>query len=293
MEPKSTAFVIQPFGELHRAVFDLISEAAARSSVRVWRSDSIKPGDSIVSSIHSALRDADCIIADVSDANPNVMYELGFARSSDKPIILIANDSRNIPFDLYGVRILIYDLTDPQDFVRRLSGALAEGKQCPDLYRWSNTVKDRSKRNSVFISYSHNDDEYLERLLVHLKPLEREGLLELWVDKRIRAGDRWKDEIERALGRACVAVLLVSADFLASDFIVDNELPPLLRDAEDKGTRIIPLILKPCRFARDPLLRHFQAVNDPSKALILATEGEQEILYDQVSAEIERTLDKG
>ena len=86
--------------------------------------------------------------------------------------------------------------------------------------------------------------------------------------------------------------LLVSADFLASDFITDNELPPLLKNAEERGTRILPLIVKPCRFARDKNLRHFQAINDPKQPLALLSPGEQEILYDQVAAEVERSLQR-
>src|SRR6218665_3206938 len=91
------------------------------------------------------------------------------------------------------------------------------------------------KGNHIFISYSHKDAEYLERLLVHLKPLERDGLIDTWVDTRLLAGDRWKKEIDAALKKARVAVLLVSADFLASDFIINNELPPLLKAAEEQG----------------------------------------------------------
>ena len=90
--------------------------------------------------------------------------------------------------------------------------------------------------------------------------------------------------------KATVAILVVSADFLASDFIVNNELPPLLRNAEEKGTKIIPLIVKLCRFTRDHNLRHFQSVNDPKEALILLSEGEREKYYDLVSSEIEEVL---
>jgi len=115
----------------------------------------------------------------------------------------------------------------------------------------------------------------------------------LWVDTRLRAGDRWRKEIEKALGRATVAILMVSADFLASDFITNNELPPLLKSAEERGVRILPLIVKPCRFARDASLRHFQAINDPKNSLALLPQGEQEVLYDQVAAEVERWLRRG
>src|SRR3954465_12543236 len=71
-----------------------------------------------------------------------------------------------------------------------------------------------STRTKVFISYSHTDQEWLERLKRHLKPLVREGRLDCWDDTHIRPGDDWKKEIRTALDTAQAAVLLISADFL-------------------------------------------------------------------------------
>lgn len=142
----------------------------------------------------------------------------------------------------------------------------------------------------VFISYSHKDRVFFDRLLVHLKPLERKELLDVWADTKIQAGDQWRQEIENALNEAKVAVLLVSADFLASDFIVDNELPPLLEGAEKKGTRILPVILKPCRFAREPKLSRFQAINPPSDPLLAMEEHNRELIFDAVAQSIESEL---
>jgi hypothetical protein len=232
------------------------------------------------------------LIADITNANPNVMYEVGFAQAQKKPLILIASSSRSIPFDLAGFRVLIYDLHDPVEFIDRLARLIQQALKAPDAFISEEFAAGRAKRPNVFVSYSHSDREFLDRLLIHLKPLEKDGLIDLWVDTRLRAGDKWKKEIEKALGRATVAVLLVSADFLASDFITDNELPPILRKAEEGGTRIIPLIVKPCRFTRDRNLRHFQAINDPKEALILLSEGAQEVHYDAVAAEVERTLQR-
>jgi len=142
----------------------------------------------------------------------------------------------------------------------------------------------------VFISYSHVDAECVSRLLVHLKPLERQKAILSWSDQRIRAGDKWREQIEANLKEAAVAVLLVSADFLASDFIVDNELPPLLARAESKGLRILQIVLKPCGFNRDVILSKFQAVNDPRKPLLGLDHIGQEAIYDQVAEEIAREI---
>src|SRR5215813_4630980 len=132
------------------------------------------------------------------------------------------------------------------------------------------------ERKKVFVSYSHRDREWLERLQVHLRPLERRGLVELWDDTKIRPGDEWRKGIGAALDSAKVAVLLISADFLASDFIVENELPPLLAAAEKDGVLILPLILKPSLFNETESLSKFQAVNPSSKPLINLPPGEQE-----------------
>jgi GTPase SAR1 family protein len=141
----------------------------------------------------------------------------------------------------------------------------------------SKTTRRLEKRDKVFVSYSHKDKDILERVQTHLKVLESEGAsLDLWDDTQIKAGEKWLDEIEKALSAAKVAILLISTDFLASDFIISNELPLLLKAAENDGATILPLILKPCRFSKDKNLSVFQAVNDPAKPLSKLTEYEQD-----------------
>ena len=240
---KKTMFVIQPFGKSSEDIYQLVSAAAARADVTALRADSVASlaTENITETIHQAIRDASLLVANVTDANPNVMYEVGFAQAQNKPLILIASSSRSIPFDLARVRVVIYDFTNPDEFVQRLSKMIAQAVKKPEDFLFWNVVAESAKRPKVFISYSHSDGEYLDRLLVHLKPLEKEGLIDLWVDTRLRAGDRWRKEIDKALQRAIVAILLVSADFLASEFITDNELPPLLRNAEERGIELFRL----------------------------------------------------
>lgn len=94
-----------------------------------------------------------------------------------------------------------------------------------------------SSRDQVFVSYSHRDKKWLDRLLVFLKPYQRQGL-RLFADPYIQVGERWRRAIEGALERACIGVLLVSPDFLASDFIYEQELP-LLKRAADQGHLVL------------------------------------------------------
>lgn len=137
----------------------------------------------------------------------------------------------------------------------------------------------------VFISYSHEDNDWLERLRVHLKPIEREGMIDLWVDTKIAAGLQWKDAIMQALETARVAVLLVSGQFLASDFIAEHELPKLLDRARSGGTIIIPVILSPCLFTSTKL-GAFQAMNDPKHPLTTLSHAKQEIILVKVAEAI-------
>ncbi|MGI9179888.1 MAG: NB-ARC domain-containing protein, partial [Longimicrobiaceae bacterium] len=109
-------------------------------------------------------------------------------------------------------------------------------------------------RDLVFISYSRKDVDWLERLRTFLKPYTRQGTLEVWVDReRLETGDYWRPEIERALDRTCVGVLLVSPYFLASDFIMENEVPVLLTASQKGDLKLAPILLSKCAYETIPL----------------------------------------
>jgi hypothetical protein len=94
----------------------------------------------------------------------------------------------------------------------------------------------------------------------------RKGKIDFWDGTKIMPGSQWREEIRKAIESAKVAVLLVSADFLNSEFIAKNELPPLLAAAKYKSAIILPVIIRPCAFTRTNL-KKFQAVNNPSEPL--------------------------
>jgi hypothetical protein len=148
----------------------------------------------------------------------------------------------------------------------------------------------RSLRDEGFICYSHADEKWLKRVRVHLRPLERRRVFKLFDDSQIEPGKRWKDEIKAALDRARVAILLVSADFLASEFIAENELPPLLKKAKNGGAIILPVIVSHCGFLKEDGLADYQAVNDPSKPLDSLTESESEKVLTKLADAVEAAL---
>lgn len=121
-------------------------------------------------------------------------------------------------------------------------------------------------RNKVFISYSHKDKKFLDELLAHLKPLERAGRVSAWSDQQIKPGSEWAEQIKLALDSAKVAVLLVTKDFLASDFIDQNELGPLLVAARENGVAIRWVLVRDCNWIKTPL-KDYQAAYPPDKAL--------------------------
>jgi hypothetical protein len=294
-------FVMIPFTSDFRPVYEVLKEAADDAAertgfvIRLVRADEIRGSNIISDALQRTIRESDLVIADLSRNRPNVMYELGIAHALQKPVILVASETDFLqrPFDISGFLVNVYGgLKSLQSFRQSLSSKIIEALETPERFAFvAGPERDQGDtKPTVFISYSHVDKEYLGRLQVHLRPLIKQNRIELWDDTRIKAGEKWKEEVIRALDRAAIAVLLISADFLASDFIIDNELPPLLRSAEEKGTTILPLILKPCRFLRDRNLNVFQAINNPTEPLMKLSPGDQEDLYARVAERIENDL---
>ncbi|MEJ7662632.1 MAG: toll/interleukin-1 receptor domain-containing protein [Hymenobacter sp.] len=142
-------------------------------------------------------------------------------------------------------------------------------------------------RTSVFISYSHADTQWLRLLNTHLKPLTRDQKVEIWSDQKIRKGERWRDRIHKQLAMARVGIFLVSADFLASDFIHAEELPPLLKAAEKEGATLLTVIVRPCTGAfQDSPLSQLQAMNGPHAPLSGMSKTQREQVMDSLYSEL-------
>ncbi len=155
------------------------------------------------------------------------------------------------------------DRFDPFAFAEEFARRETRWQEIPESAKPNDT---QSAAGDVFISYSHQDKKWLKRLQVMLKPLLRKGGVSIWDDTEIKSGETWKRRIEDALESAKAAVLLVSSDFLASEFIAENELPQLLAAAKRKDLTILWVYLKPCLY-QETEIKNYQAAHDISKPL--------------------------
>src|SRR5947209_518006 len=97
----------------------------------------------------------------------------------------------------------------------------------------------------IFCCYAHKDEVLLNQLKTHLRPLQREGLIDLWHDRNISAGTEWEKEISEHLNTAQIILLLVSPDFIDSDYCYSVEMKRAIEHHEGGDARVIPIILRP------------------------------------------------
>jgi WD40 repeat protein len=143
----------------------------------------------------------------------------------------------------------------------------------------------------VFISYSRKDARWLDQLMTHLKLLVREERVAAWCDRDIQAGQRWREEIDRALASARVGLFLVSPNFLASDFIMQDELPYLLKAAETRGVKLLWVLVTACLFDQTPLVG-LQAAYNPTRPLAKLQGDQRNEALTAIAREILKAVDE-
>ncbi|MEH2207256.1 MAG: toll/interleukin-1 receptor domain-containing protein [Nostoc sp.] len=145
----------------------------------------------------------------------------------------------------------------------------------------SNAVK-------VFFSYSHKDEELRDELATHLSMMKRQGVIEAWHDREITAGSEWANAIDDNLELADIILLLVSANFLASDYCYDKEMTRAMERHETREARVIPIILKPSDWNGAPFGK-LQAL--PKNAKPVTTWPDQDEAFLNVAQGIRRVVE--
>lgn len=109
-----------------------------------------------------------------------------------------------------------------------------------------------SEAIKIFFSYSHKDEDLRDELVTHLSMLKRQGVIAAWHDREISAGTEWKNAIDQHLESARVILLLISANFLDSNYCYDIEMKRAMERHESGEARVIPIILKPVDWREAP-----------------------------------------
>lgn len=161
----------------------------------------------------------------------------------------------------------------------------------PSLDVPARNLRGREKA-TVFISFSHKDERWKDRLGEHLGVLAMEGLLDVWDDRRITAGQDWLPEVEKAMAAARVAVLLISASFLTSKFIPGEEVPRLLQRRIEEGLMVLPVIVRDCPWRRVAWLESIQSRPRDGRALASFRGAKREEHLAAIAVEIAALLER-
>lgn len=154
------------------------------------------------------------------------------------------------------------------------------------------SVETIQQRSVIFFSYSHRDKQWLNEFQLMLSPISRDNRIRTWADTDIQPGDKWRQEIEDSLKAAKVAVLLVSRNFLASDFIHKYELPSLLESAESEGLTVLWVYVSACMYRQTPIA-DFQAAHDLSKPLDMLSTPKRRHVIVEICEEILAAYQRG
>ncbi len=120
----------------------------------------------------------------------------------------------------------------------------------------------------LFISYSHKDESYREALEERLSILERKNIISVWHDRKILAGEEWKDQIDENLEAADIIIFLISSSFLASNYCFDVEVETAMKKQALGTAAIISIIVRPCDW-HECKFSKFQAVPKDAKPITL------------------------
>ena len=141
----------------------------------------------------------------------------------------------------------------------------------------------------IFFCYAHEDEPLLNKLKTHLRPLQRQGLIDIWYDRDIDAGIEWEQAIKEHLNTSQIILLLVSPDFMDSDYCYSTEMKRALERHEQKEARVIPVILRPV-YWQIPPLHKLQALPTDAKPVMSSSWYYQDEAFFKVTEGIHKVV---
>ena len=141
----------------------------------------------------------------------------------------------------------------------------------------------------VFFAYSREDEELLNELVKHLRPLQRDGVISTWYDRDINAGSEWEGEIDSHLHSAKIILLLISADFMDSDYCYGVEMDKAMKRHEAEEVVVIPVILRPVYWQ---ILQFSKLQALPKNAQAVTSWGNQDEAFLDIAQNIKKIANK-
>jgi hypothetical protein len=224
-------------------------------------------------------------LTDSSDINQDIIlialvYKNLVKEFESRINVLSTRDSITDFFLRNRLRNLASEIAQARSNTLKKNETSVEGKRSKSS-KSQKTVSESSNKKrklhtkKVFISYSHKDEKYKDELVNILTPLQDEGIIVIWQDREIDPGDDWYQAIQDAMNTCNLALLLISADFLTSRFIQDEELARLLERRKKKGLRVVPIIIRPCMWQIKSVLKDIQALPKDGKPVSMLIDRDQ------------------
>lgn len=188
-------------------------------------------------------------------------------------------------------RLLMYSYIINEDnrYLKSLSSKTVQKLRPFKLVEQKDNFNMNDNKLSVFLSYSHKDETFKNELDIHLAPLKRNNKIKTWNDRELTAGSKFDDEIKKHLNESQIIILLISADFISSDYCYEIEMGKALERMERNDAIVIPIILRPCLWTDTPL-KDIQALPKDGKAI--STYDNKDNAYLEIVQGIKKAIER-
>ncbi|WP_245756715.1 COR domain-containing protein [Flexibacter flexilis] len=196
-------------------------------------------------------------------------------------------DYTSKPTKVYSIAELLEGISDSV-VIEKMIPTVADQYKVDISSKTMKTLPENTRKVKVFFSYSHKDEAIKDELYKHFSTLSRLGKTEPWHDRKLMGGQDWDATIKKELKEADVILLMISANFIASNYIWDIELKEAIARHHSGEAVVIPIFAKPCDFSGLP----FAGLQGyPRDAKFISTQTNKDAAYTEVAKEVRKNIE--